>query len=80
MGEEVIFPALRLAKGQVTQVRPGDNPEYGDFNVITVNLKGKPRDFVADYTPSHALNDSDGGVLTEQMAGDAEAIQAARCV
>jgi hypothetical protein len=77
VGEEVIFPALRLAKGQVTQVRPGYNPEYGDFNVITVNLKGKPRDFVADYTPSHALNDSDGGVLTEQMAGDAEAIQAA---
>ena len=77
VGEEVIFPALRLAKGQVTQVRPGYNPEYGDFNVITVAIKGKPREFVADYTPSHALNDSDSGALTEQMVGDAEAIQAA---
>ena len=45
------------------QVRPGYNPEYGDFNVITVNIKGKPREFVADYTPAHALNNSNGGAL-----------------
>ena len=75
VGEEVIFPALKLAKGKVTEVRPGYNPEYGDFNVISVNIKGKAREFVADYGPAHALNDSDSGVLTEQMAGDAEAIQ-----
>ena len=77
VGEEVIFPALKLAKGKVIQVRPGYNPEYGDFNVITVNIKGKPREFVADYTPAHALNNSNGGALTEQIAGDAEVIQAA---
>lgn len=76
VGEEVIFPALKLAKGKVSQVRPGYNPEYGDFNVITVNIKGKAREFVADYGPTHALNDSDSGALTEQMAGDADAIQA----
>lgn len=74
VGEEVIFPALKLAKGKVTAVRPGFNPEYGAFNVIAVNIKGKPREFVADYSPAHALNDSDGGELTEQMAGDAQVI------
>ncbi len=74
VGDEVIFPALKLAKGKVTAVRPGYNPEYGDFNVITVSLKGKPREFVADYSPVHVLNNSNGGELTEQMAGDAQAI------
>ena len=77
VGEEVIFPALKLAKGKVTHIRPGYNPEYGDFNVITVTIKGKPREFVADYTPAHALNNSNGGALTEQIAGDAEAIEVA---
>ncbi len=74
VGEEVIFPALKLARGKVTSIRPGYNPEYGDFNVITVSIKGKGREFVADYGPAHALNNSNGGALTEEMAGDAQAI------
>lgn len=76
VGEEIIFPALKLAKGKVTSVRSGYNPEYGDFNVISVSLKGKTREFAADYSPAHTLNDSNGGELTEQMAGDADAIVA----
>lgn len=75
VGEEIIFPALKLAKGKVTGVRPGYNPEYGEFNVITVAIKGKPRDFVADFKLDHALNSSNGGALTEQMAGNAQAIR-----
>jgi hypothetical protein len=66
VGEEVIFPALRLAKGPVTQVRPGYNPEYGDFNVIRLSGQGK------NSWPILRSVDSDSGVLTEQMAGDAE--------
>lgn len=77
VGEEVVFPALKLARGKVSAVRPGFNPEYGEFNVITVNIKGRAREFVADFKPDHALNGSNGAALTEQMAGDAEAIRVA---
>jgi len=77
VGEEVIFPALRLVKGSVTAVRRGFNPEYGEFNVIAVNIKGKSREFVADFKPEHALNGSNGGALAEEVAGDPSAIREA---
>lgn len=77
IGEEVIFPALRLAKGTVTDIRRGFNPEYGEFNVIVVNVKGKTREFVADFGLEHPLNSSNGGALAEQLTGNAEAIREA---
>ena len=77
IGEEVIFPALRLAKGTVTDIRRGFNPEYGEFNVIVVNVKGKTREFVADVGREHPLNSSNGGALAEQLTGNAEAIREA---
>ena len=33
-GDHLIFPALDWAKGAVTAVRPGVNPQYGEFGVI----------------------------------------------
>ncbi len=77
VGEELVFPAMKLAQGKVTGIRPGYNPEYGEFNVISVEIKGKAREFVAGYKEPHALNLTDEGGLTEQMAGDAESIRAA---
>ncbi len=77
VGDELIFPALKLAQGKVTGIRSGYNPDYGDFNVITVEVKGKTREFAADYKPEHPLNIENGAELTEQMVGDAEAIQQA---
>jgi hypothetical protein len=75
VGEEVVFPALKLAQGKVTAVRPGYNPEYGAFNVISVDVKGKTREFAADFKGEHPLNGDNGSALTEQMVGDAEVIQ-----
>ncbi|RIK24182.1 MAG: hypothetical protein DCC51_01010 [Anaerolineae bacterium] len=75
VGEELVFPALKLAQGKVTGIRSGFNPDYGDFNVITVDIKGKSREFAADYHQPHPLNISNGVELTEQMAGDAENIR-----
>jgi hypothetical protein len=75
IGEEVVFPALKLAQGKVTGIRAGYNPEYGPFNVITVDLKGKTREFAADFKGNHPLNAGNGSALTEQMMGDAEAIR-----
>ena len=75
VGEELVFPALKLAQGKVTAVRSGYNPEYGDFSVITVEIKGKSREFAADFQKQHPLNVSNGVELTAQMAGDAETIR-----
>nr|HMT21539.1 hypothetical protein [Promineifilum sp.] len=77
VGEELVFPALKLAQGKVTGVRSGYNPEYGEFSVITVEIKGKTREFAADCKLMLPLNLTNGAELTEQMAGDAEAIRQA---
>ena len=77
VGEDLIFPSLKLAQGKVTGIRAGFNPEYGEFNVITVDIKGKSREFAADYNQQHPLNITNGAELTEQMAGDAESIRQA---
>lgn len=77
VGDELIFPALKLAQGKVTGIRSGYNPEYGEFKVIEVEVKGKSREFAADYQQDHILNVTNGAELTEQMAGDAEQIRQA---
>ena len=57
-GEHLVFPALDWAKGTVSGVRPGANPQYGDFDVLTVELdNGQSRLFAAGLA-SHALNEA----------------------
>jgi hypothetical protein len=63
-GDRLTFPALEWAKGTVTSVRPGVNPQYGEFEVLTVDLEGGGnRMFVAGLV-NHILN--------EKPATDAE--------
>lgn len=59
VGDALVFPTMRFAPGTVTAVRPGYNPEYGKFNVITVDINGKSREFAAELTISHPLNTND---------------------
>jgi hypothetical protein len=49
VGQKLTFPALEGAVGEVVEVRPGNNPRYGDFEVIKVQLKGEKqkREFAA---------------------------------
>jgi hypothetical protein len=75
IGEEVVFPALKMARGTVKSLRQGYNPEAGSFNVITVDIKGKSREFAADYELTHSLNSSNGGAVAEDLAGEQETIQ-----
>ncbi|MEO8394070.1 MAG: hypothetical protein ABI700_13860, partial [Chloroflexota bacterium] len=57
-GETVMFPALDFATAEVTFVRAGTNPDYGDFNVIQVKFDDESiREFAADLTISHKLSD-----------------------
>jgi hypothetical protein len=62
VGDELVFPALKFAQGKVTAVRPGFNPTHGKFTVITVDLKGKSREFAADLDADHPLNRDNGDV------------------
>lgn len=54
-GQQVVFPALEFAVGEVLEVRPGVNPEYGDFEVIKVKLDEGVREFAANLA-NHRLN------------------------
>jgi hypothetical protein len=58
-GQRVMFPVLDYAIGIVQGIRKGNNPSYGSFNVMKVELESDSRnairEFVADY-PSHALS------------------------
>lgn len=56
--DKVIFPALDFRLGQVITVRPGENPEYGDFEVITVDFgpDRRQRSFAAGLAAPHKLN------------------------
>lgn len=55
-GQELVFPMMQFAQGRVTAVRKGYNPQYGNFNVIRVEINGKQREFAADLQMEHPLN------------------------
>ncbi|WP_169236979.1 hypothetical protein [Candidatus Roseilinea sp. NK_OTU-006] len=60
VGDRLVFPALKFASGQVVEVRPGNNPDLGEFEVIAVQFDdGRRREFAANYHRSHRLNDED---------------------
>lgn len=60
VGDELVFPALQFAYGTVVGVRPGYNPQYDNFSVIAVDLKGKTREFAAGLKADHLLNQNNG--------------------
>lgn len=72
VGQTLVFPALDFAVGAVVAIRPGQNPEHGDFDVITVHFdgagsdsKGSERDFAAGLLTPHRLNEAGGGALLD---------------
>ncbi len=55
--QSLIFPAFRWNKGTVTHVRPGQNPEMGQFEVIGVAFEnGEKHEFAANLL-DHKLNE-----------------------
>ncbi len=56
-GRRLVFPALEFAVGVVTKVRPGHNPDRGEFDVISVDFEdGRPPREFAGRLPDHLLN------------------------
>lgn len=71
LGEEVVFPGLQFAYGEITDTRTGYNPQYGEFDVITVEINGKPREFAAGLDIDHPLNqESNGDALSQFIQVD----------
>ena len=55
--QNLVFPALGWQRGQVVQVRPGHNPDLGEFEVIRVAFNGlDEREFAAGLK-NHILNE-----------------------
>jgi len=59
VGQQLVFPHWDYAIGKVVAVRPGQNPRYGEFSVITVAFEGQEatRDLAADLSLPHPLNE-----------------------
>lgn len=54
--QKLVFPALAWRRGKVVGVRPGRNPDLGDFEVVRVAFEnGDEREYAANLA-SHALN------------------------
>ncbi len=70
IGDKVLFPAFDFRVGEVIEVRPGHNPEYGDFEVITVDFgpDRRPRSFAANLSAPHKLNVSTPELLIIESA------------
>jgi hypothetical protein len=54
--QKLVFPAQGWIKGQVTSLRPGNNPEVGEFEVIQISFEnGETREY-ATGIENHILN------------------------
>ncbi len=54
--QTLVFPTLNWRKGKVLSVRPGQNPDLGEFQVLEVEFaEGEKREFAASLA-EHALN------------------------
>jgi len=58
-GDELAFPALDWKRGRVTAVRPGINPEAGEFDVINVAMEDGTERMFAACMAQHSLNKED---------------------
>ncbi len=76
IGQRLIFPLFDYASGEVLAIRPGNNPRYGSFSVIQVQLENEsaPREFASELAQDHVLNlsaalfeDSTGLFSLEQL-------------
>lgn len=74
IGDKLVFPALNFLQGTVVDLRDGSNPEEGKFKVLTVDVKGKTRDFASDYGAEHALNLETGEDLLDFIDLDPETL------
>ncbi len=71
-GQDLVFPMMQFAHGEVTAVRKGYNPQYGNFNVITVAISGKKREFASELQADHVLNVEEADLMADMLHIDVE--------
>ena len=73
VGEKLVFPALNFATAEVTDIRPGANPEFGEFQVVQVAFgrTGRRREFASALLKPHPLNDE----TDELLEGDGSMLE-----
>lgn len=76
VGDDLVFPRLQFAHGEVTTIRDGYNPQHGKFKVIAVEIDNKKREFAADLTAEHALNVDNGDAITKLVEVDLDSLYA----
>jgi hypothetical protein len=68
VGQRVLFPRLGGISGTVVAVRPGENPEYGEFDVIRVEISGNGvREFAARFSHPHPLNEDEVRIPVDDL-------------
>ncbi len=55
-GQKLVFPMRNMAKGTVTAVRQGNNPDYQDLQVIEIDFEGDGKAQFASNLAEHKLN------------------------
>ncbi len=78
LGQELIFPAFDYALGTIIAERPGQNPDFGDFRVIKVEMADhSQREFASDLTIAHRLNleENDRQALAARTIGAQEVFE-----
>jgi hypothetical protein len=77
VGDKIIFPALDFRLGEVVGIRPGQNPEYGSFDVVTVDFgpDRRQRYFAAALAAPHKLNVDPGELLAADLASPEKLLQ-----
>jgi len=69
--DRIVLPALDWQHGKVTSVRAGNNPELGEFDVLTVQLEDGTERLFAARLATHALNDEPVAVENDNFDLDA---------
>jgi hypothetical protein len=67
-GDKVIFAILDGLTGTVEGIRPGNNPHYGTYEVISVTTPAGGREFAAALGMPHTLSQTQVDVSPDEVA------------
>lgn len=70
-GDGLVFPALNWRHGRVANVRAGNNPELGEFDVLTVEMEDSTERLFASRLAAHVLNEEPAPVEGDDFDPDA---------
>ena len=66
VGDDIVLPQLNWRHGKITSSRAGQNPDLGEFDVLTVQLDDASERLFASRLAQHPLNE---GPVSVEVAG-----------